>query len=84
MRVVAVVMGIDQRAYGQVGYAADGLQKGAGAGLGEARVYHSNRVFPGQESGVVQPPGAVELNVGMHPWADFLHGRGRQFVGGMG
>ena len=57
--VVAVVVGVDQRAYGQVGDAADGAEEGAGAGFGKAGIHHGNRAAPGDEAGVIQAPTAI-------------------------
>ena len=84
MGVVAVMMSVDQGADGPVGNLADGLQEGAGAALGEAGVHHRDRAVASDEAGIVQPPAAVQLDVGIHAGADLFHRGGRQLVGAVG
>ena len=78
--VVAVVMRVDQSSDGQVGYSPDGLKKGPRSCLGKAGVNNGNRVAARNESRVVEPPGAVQLDIGVDARADFLEGGRRQLV----
>ena len=75
VRVIAVVMGVDQRADRPAGDGLDGVQVGAGAPLGGGGVDADHAgVDPltDQEAGVVQVPAAVRLQVGVDVLADLL------------
>ena len=64
MRVVAVVVGVDQRADRLGGAGGDGVEERPGAPLGGAGVDGHDALGTHQEARVVQPPGAVRLDVG--------------------
>ena len=57
---------------------ADRLQVSPSARLGETGVDQGQRVLAPNESGVIQSPTAVQLNVGVDAGTDFLHAWRRQ------
>ena len=71
VRVIAVVMGVDQGADGLLGDGVYGVQVGAGAPLGGGGVDADHAGAADQEAGVVQVPAAVRLQVGVDVLADF-------------
>jgi hypothetical protein len=71
--VIGVVMGVDHRAHRCRRDGGDGAQVGAGAALGRAGVYADDSLRPHQEAGVVDPPGAIGLDVGVDPGGHLAH-----------
>src|SRR5581483_10613058 len=71
VRMVTVVVGVDQRAHGALGDGLDGVQVGAGPALGGGGVDADHAVPADQEAGVVEVPAAVRLQVGVDVRADF-------------
>ena len=71
--VVAVVMGVDDGADRRGRHVRDGLPVGARAPLGRARVDADDALRPDEETGVVDPPRAVGLDVGEDAVGDLLH-----------
>ncbi len=65
VRMVAVMMGVDQRADRFTRDRLDGVQVGAGAPFRRGGVDADHAVAAGQEAGVVQVPAAVRLQVGV-------------------
>ena len=75
VRVVAVVVRVDQGAERSIGDRADGVEKSAGPLLREARRWPSRR---GRRRGSrSSAPAAIELDVGEGPLGDLLGGRRR-------
>jgi hypothetical protein len=78
VRVVAVVVGVDQGAHRLDGHVADRAQQRPRPALGGAGVDGHDALRADQEAGVVDPPAAVGLHVGEHV-VGHLHGvRGRE------
>ena len=71
-RVVAVVVGVHEGADRRCRDGLDGVPVGAGAPLGRARVDADDALRPDEEAGVVDPPGAVGLDVGEDAVGDLL------------
>ncbi len=80
--VVTVVVGVDQGRHWTVGDVGDGLPVRAGAPLGGAGIDADDTLAADEESGVVDPPGPVGLDVRVDPVAhlDGAPGRGVRVV----
>ena len=70
VRVIAVVVGVDQRPHRFFCDCPDGVQVGAGAPLGGGGVDADHAGVADQEAGVVEVPAAVRLQVGVDVLAD--------------
>ena len=79
-RVVAMLVGVDQCADRQFGHAVDRVQQRTCPALGVARIDQRHRAATDDERAVVQPPLAVELDVGVDAVADLLYRRTRRWL----
>src|SRR5262249_59836695 len=66
-RVVTVVVGVDQGAHRRGGDRRDRVEVGLGPALRRAGVDADDALRADEEAGVVDPPGAVGLYVGVDP-----------------
>src|SRR6202021_2934076 len=69
-RVIAVVVRVKEGANRRRGDVPDGGEAGRGAPLGGARVDAEHALRPDDETGVVDPPGPVRLDVGVDAVGD--------------
>ena len=75
VRVVPVMVRIDQRVHGAAGHLLDRIQVGPRATFRRAGVDTDHAPASHQEAGIVDPPTAVGLDVGEYAVTDFLDPR---------
>jgi len=78
VRVVAVMMGVEQRADRGSAHGTNGLLQTDGAPLRGGGVDRAHVILCDDEAGVVDPPAAVRLHVGEDPVGDLVAGRRRE------
>ena len=78
VRVIAVMVRVDERSQRERRDRPDRVDERPGSPLGEAGVDHCHGVAADEEAAVVQAPGYVELDLGVHAVADFLDRRRRK------
>ena len=76
IRMVAVVMSVDQCPDRQWGQGSHAFGQAPGPGGGESRIDHRHPAASEQHTGIVQAPAAIKLNEREDVIADLRHGRG--------